>query len=141
MNSKFKHWWWLISVGLLFPLQAGAVSEIEQQTPGNPNNDLLVTSEKTANGVHFVVKMASLATGLVGADYDFSGRLIVVGDDGQEIASCKIEKSPDGKSVSFEFEVAAKYLEKSEFNFVSSPRGHPAFVRLWFYLKDFAPPK
>jgi hypothetical protein len=131
--------WILIAfAAAFFPSHANASSEIIQLTPGN-QEQIGIKAEKTANGVRYTVTINE--SGPISPDYDYHGGLSVVDDDGKYIVSCKIEKTLNGKSICYEFEISSKYLNKSQFSFVSQPRGHPAFVDYWFYLKDYAPGK
>jgi hypothetical protein len=120
---------------VLFPLGADALSVDEQVTPAN-KQDFHIKSEKTGKGIHFSITIDHFAPASV--DNELNGWLDVLDGDGNQIVLCSIKNTMNGKSICYEFDVAAKCLDKSEFSFVSHPKGFPAFARYWFYLKDFA---
>jgi hypothetical protein len=52
------------------------------------------------------------------------------------IAACKVQPTRRGEELSFTFQVAAEYAEKSGFTFVQTEGDHGR-ISYWFYLKDF----
>jgi hypothetical protein len=68
---------------------------------------------------------------------------VEVHDAAAFVASCPVQEAVQDGSVSYAFEVAARYAAKSTFEFCddrSGPSGEPAGIDYWFYLADFAAP-
>jgi len=68
---------------------------------------------------------------------------VEVYDGAAFVASCPAQETVQDGRVSYSFEVAAKYAEKSTFGFyedLSTPGGPPAGRYYWFYLTDFIDP-
>jgi len=70
----------------------------------------------------------------------YSGELRVF--DGKKfICASNVEPTRRGEELSFSFQVAAKYAEKSGFTFTQTEGEFDGGISYWFYLKDFVESK
>src|SRR5438128_2691847 len=66
----------------------------------------------------------------------YSGELRVF--DGKKfISACNVQPTGRDAELSFTFQVAAKYAEKSGFTFAQTEGEEGSGISYWFYLKDF----
>ena len=70
----------------------------------------------------------------------YSGELRVF--DGKKfISACNVQPTRRDAELSFTFQVAAKYAEKSGFTFAQTEGEEGSGIYYWFYLKDFVESK
>jgi hypothetical protein len=70
----------------------------------------------------------------------YSGELRVF--DGKNfISACNVQPTRHDAELSFSFQVAAKYAEKSGFTFAQTEGEEGSRISYWFYLKDFVEPR
>ena len=70
----------------------------------------------------------------------YSGELRVF--DGKKfISACNVQMTQRDAELSFTFQVAAKYAEKSGFTFAQTEGAWDGGISYWFYLKDFVESK
>ncbi len=69
----------------------------------------------------------------------YSGELWVF--DGKKfVSACNVQPTRRDAELSFTFQVAAKYAEKSGFTFAMTEGEEGSGIHYWFYLKDFSSP-
>lgn len=70
----------------------------------------------------------------------YSGELRVF-DGGKFISACNVQPTKRDEELSFTFQAAAKYAEKSRFTFTQTEGAFEGGIDYWFYLKDFVESK
>jgi len=135
--------WPALSARALRDLCQLTASNIEAQSAIN-GFTFAVKAEKKADGVHFIVAVASGQATLS----SFLESNLTLMDGETMIASIPVElrHSDKDKSVKAEFVVAEKYLGQSSYRFINIPLekdGQPAPLQeiFWFHLSDFASDK
>lgn len=122
-------------------LRADALSSFTQLDSGNLNDQSLGFTIKTDNKnilIHFAISVQSKTEALT----SFLSAFLEVFDGTNKITSCPVEKTQEGKSVIYEFDISPKYLTQSKFTFGNMAEANgqpmPAGDFYWFYLADFA---
>ena len=134
----------LLLSAITVPAFAG--SEVTQLTAANMDRQhsfvFDIKTEKKYDGIHFTLTIT--AKPIVTLSPILEGSLSVM--DGQTaIATVPVDGNRVHNTVTYEFTVAEKVLEKSTFNFgnmgVSKGKPQSSGDFYWFYLKDVMDPK
>jgi hypothetical protein len=70
----------------------------------------------------------------------YSGKLRVLSGD-EFISACELQPTRRDAELSYSFQVASKYAEKSGFTFAITEGNADESISYWFYLQDFAEPQ
>jgi hypothetical protein len=96
-----------------------------------------IKTEKKDDGIHFHITIEP--KGATSISSALESNLLVM-DGATQIVSCDVAPQHNGKSVTYDFVVSDKYLEKSIFNFgnmaVVDGKPMPAGDFYWFFLAD-----
>jgi len=120
---------------------AYALSNVTQLTAANLDKqdafNFTIKTEKKDDGIHFHITIEPKGAASISSALESN---LVVMDGPTQIVSCDVAPKRTDKSVTYDFVVSDKYLEKSIFNFgnmaVVDGKPMPAGDFYWFYLGD-----